>query len=64
MNATNPVVSDEIEKSSEVEVRRNIREHVKTPTDDLAALLLRMSDASTREIENLISELQAVRKRH
>ena len=71
MNVTNPLGSDEIEKSSEVEVRRNIRElargqaegdDVKTPADDLAALLRRMSDASTREIENLISELQAVRK--
>jgi len=64
MNTTKPLGLDEIEISSEVDVRRNIREHVKTPTDDLAALLLRMSDASTREIENLISELQAVRKRH
>ena len=56
MNVTNPLGSDEIEKSSEVEVRRNIRElargqaegdDVKTPADDLAALLRRMSDAST-----------------
>jgi ElaB/YqjD/DUF883 family membrane-anchored ribosome-binding protein len=71
MNVTNPLGSDEIEKSSEVEVRRSIRElargqaegdDVKTPADDLAELLRRMSDASTREIENLISELQAVRK--
>jgi ElaB/YqjD/DUF883 family membrane-anchored ribosome-binding protein len=71
MNITKPLGSDEIEKSSEVEVRRNIREltrgqaggdDVKTPADNLAALLRRMSDASTREIENLISELQAVRK--
>jgi len=71
MNVTNPLGSDEIEKSSEVEVGRNIRElargqaggdDVKTQADDLAALLRRMSDASTREIENLISELQAVRK--
>ena len=71
MNVTNPLGSDEIEKSSEVEVKRNIRargraegDDVKTSADDLAALLHRMSDASTREIENLISELQAVRKRH
>ena len=35
---------------------------VKTQADDLAELLRQMSDASTREIENLISELQAVRK--
>jgi ElaB/YqjD/DUF883 family membrane-anchored ribosome-binding protein len=70
MNITKPLGSDEIE-SSEVEVRRNTRElargqaegdDVKTPADDLAALLRRMSDASTREIENLINELQAVRK--
>ena len=70
MNITKPLGSDEIEKSSEVEVRRNIREargqaesdDVKMSADDLAALLRRMSDASTREIESLISELQAVRK--
>jgi len=55
MNVTNPLGSDEIEKSSEVEVGRNIRElargqaggdDVKTQADDLAALLRRMSDAS------------------
>jgi hypothetical protein len=66
MYATNPLGSEAIEKSSEVEVRQNTRElarghaegdDAKTPPDDLAALLRQMSDASTREIENLISEL-------
>jgi hypothetical protein len=68
MNVTKPLGLDEIEISSEVEVRRNIRERdqvesadVKVSADDLAALLRRTSDVSIREIENLISELQAVR---
>jgi ElaB/YqjD/DUF883 family membrane-anchored ribosome-binding protein len=61
MNVTNRLGSDQIEKSSDVEVRPDMRELARS-ADDLAALLRRMSDASTREIENLISELQAVRK--
>ena len=35
---------------------------VKTSADDLAALLHRLSDVSTHEIEKLIDELQALRK--
>ncbi|HTE78116.1 MAG TPA: hypothetical protein VK653_15470 [Xanthobacteraceae bacterium] len=71
MNITKPPGSDEIEKSSEMEVRRNIRElargqtesdDVKMSADDLASLLRRVSDAPSREIEKLISQLQALRK--
>jgi hypothetical protein len=71
MNITKPLASDEIEKSSEGEVRQNVHElmrgeaendDAKMSTDDLAALLHGMSDAATREIEKLINELQAVRK--
>ena len=60
------------EKSSDVEVRRNIRElprgqvehdDVKTSADDLAALLRRLSDSPTREIDKLINALQALRKK-
>jgi hypothetical protein len=61
MNVTNRLGSDQIEKSSDVEVRPDMRELARS-ANDLAALLHRMSDASTCEIENLISELQAVRK--
>ena len=35
---------------------------VKTSADDLAALLHRLSDVSTHEIEKLVDELQALRK--
>jgi hypothetical protein len=71
MNVTKPLGSDEIERSSEGEIRRHVQEltrgqaesdDTKMSADDLATLLHRMSDAATREIENLINELQAVRK--
>jgi uncharacterized phage infection (PIP) family protein YhgE len=61
---------ESIEKSSEVGVRRNIRESprgqverddVKTSTDDLAALLRRLSDASIRDLDQLINQLQKLR---
>ena len=71
MNIDTPLRADESKESLGAEGRRIFRElargqaesgDVKTSSDDLAVLLRRMSDASTREIENLISELQAVRK--
>ena len=70
MNVTNPLGSNEIEKSSQVEVRRNIRElardqvergDLKGSAEELAALLRRLSDAPTREIEKLINQLQKLR---
>ena len=73
MNITTALRAFEsIEKSSEVGVRRNIRElsrgqigrdDVKTSADDLAALLRRLSDRPTHEIEKLINALQALRKK-
>ena len=73
MNITTALRAFEsIEKSSEVGVRRNIRElsrgqigrdDVKTSADDLAALLRRLSDNPTHEIEKLINALQALRKK-
>ena len=73
MNITTALQAFEsIEKSSEVGVTRNIRElprgqverdDVKTSADDLAALLRRLSDSPTHEIEKLINALQALRKK-
>jgi ElaB/YqjD/DUF883 family membrane-anchored ribosome-binding protein len=63
---------DSLERSLEVGVRRNTRElprgqaerdDVKTSADDLAALLRRLSDGPTHEIEKLIDALQKLRKR-
>ena len=63
MNITTALQAFEsIEKSSEVGVTRNIRElprgqverdDVKTSADDLAALLRRLSDSPTHEIDKL-----------
>ena len=39
------------------------RDDVKTSADDLAALLRRLSDSPTHEIEKLINALQALRKK-
>jgi len=78
MNVVRPLGSAEIEKSSEVEAGGNIRElargssavfrpgeasDVETSSDNLAGLLRRVSEASTREIENLVGDLQALRKK-
>jgi DNA anti-recombination protein RmuC len=55
---------ESIEKSSEVGVRRNIREPRRgqvEPADDLAALVRRLSDASIRELDQLINQLQKLR---
>jgi hypothetical protein len=72
MNITTALQAFEnIEKSSQVGVRQNVRElprgqverdDVKTSADDLAALLRQLSDNPTHEIEKLIEALQALRK--
>jgi hypothetical protein len=78
MNIGRPLGSAEIEKSSEVEVGGNIHElargssavlcqpeatDVEISADNLTTLLRRVSEASTREIENLIGDLQSLRKK-
>jgi len=78
MNIARPLGSAELEKALEVEVRENIHElargssavfrqgegsDAETSTDDLAGLLRRVSDASTREVDSLIGELQALRRK-
>ena len=78
MNIAKPLKSAEIEKSSEVEAGGNIHElargssavfrpgeasDVEMSSDNLAGLLRRVSEASTREIENLVGDLQALRKK-
>ena len=79
MNIATPLGSAEIEKSSEVEAEGNIPElargssavfrpgeasDVEMSPDNLAGLLRRVSEASTREIENLTGDLQALRKNY
>jgi len=61
MNITSPLNSDEIEKSSEVEVRQNARGDLKGSAEELAATLRRLSDGSIREIDQLINQLQKLR---
>jgi hypothetical protein len=78
MNIARPLGSAELEKALEVEVRENIHElargssavfrqgegsDAETSTDDLAGLLRRVSDASTREVDSLIGDLQALRRK-
>jgi hypothetical protein len=78
MNIARPLGSAEIEKSSEVEIGGNIHElargstavfrqgetsDAETSTDDLAELLRRVAEASTREVDSLIGDLQAEHRR-
>jgi len=78
MNIARPLGSAEIEKSSEVEVGGNIHElargssavfrqgetsDAETSTDNLAELLRRVAEASTREVDSLIGDLQALRRK-
>ncbi len=78
MNIARPIGSAELEKALEVEVRENIHElargssavfrqsegaEAETSTDNLAALLRRVADASTREVDGLIGDLQALRRK-
>jgi hypothetical protein len=78
MNIARPLGSAEIEKAVEIEVRENIHElargssavfrqgegaDAETSTENLAALLRRVSEASTREVDGLIGDLQALRRK-
>ena len=78
MNIARPLGSAEIEKSLEIEVRENIHElargssavfrpgeasDAETSTDNLAALLRRVAEASTRDLDGLIGDLQALRRK-
>jgi hypothetical protein len=78
MNIARPLGSAEIDKSIEVEVGKNIHElargssavfsqpeatDVEMSGDNLTALLRRVSEASMREIESLIGDLQSLRKK-
>ena len=53
--------SFESEHSPEVALGRAESDDVKTLADDLAALLRRISESPTREIEKLINQLQRLR---
>ena len=69
MNIARSLGSAEIEKSSEVEIAGNIHElfrqgetsDAETSTDNPAELLRRVAEASTREVDSLIGDLQALR---
>ena len=77
MNLVSPLDSAEIDKTAEMEVEGNIRELVRrdstafrqTESDSemsansLGGLLRRVSGTSTREIDELISELQTLREK-
>jgi DNA repair exonuclease SbcCD ATPase subunit len=77
MKSTKPIAPAEINKSSEMDVEGNIRELTRashafsqsenrddeTSANNLDTLLVRVSEASTREIENLIDELQKLRNK-
>jgi hypothetical protein len=78
MNLARPLASAELEKSLEVEISGNIHElargssavfrqgeggDAETSTDNLAGLLRRVAEASTREVDSLIGDLQALRRK-
>jgi hypothetical protein len=78
MNIARPLGSAEIEKSSEVDIAGNIHELARgssavfrqsetsddeMSTDNLAGLLRRVAEASTREVDGLIGDLQALRRK-
>ena len=78
MNIARPLGTAEIEKSLEVEIGGNIHElargstavfrqgeaaDAETSTDNLAGLLRRVAESCTREVEGLIGELQALRRK-
>jgi hypothetical protein len=77
MNITKPLRLAEIEKSIEVAVAGNIHKFARgsavfrqsesaddeMSADSLNTLLRRVSETSTREIENLIGELETLRKK-
>ncbi len=78
MNIARPLGTAELEKSLEVEISGNIHElargssavfgqgeggEAETSTDNLAGLLRRVAEASTREVDSLIGDLQALRRK-
>jgi hypothetical protein len=78
MNIARPLGSAELEKASEVDIEGNIHELARgsgaafrqgeasdgeTSTDNLAGLLRRVAEASTREVDSLIGDLQALRRK-
>src|SRR5260370_33733392 len=77
MNITKPLRSAGIDKSSDMEVGENIHEFARggaalrqsgsaddeMSTDNLGTLLRRLAETSTREIENLMGELQTLHKK-
>jgi hypothetical protein len=78
MNIARPLGSTELEKSLEVEISGNIHELARgssavfrqgegsdpeTSTDNLSGLLRRVAEASTREVDSLIGDLQALRRK-
>jgi hypothetical protein len=77
MKLAKPIVSAEIKQSSEMDLRGNVHglprageplRPVEPGEDDLSAnglgtLLRRVSETSSREIDNLIDELQGLRKK-
>jgi hypothetical protein len=78
MNIARPFGTAEIETSPEVEVEESIQElargsgalfrqaeprDAELSTDNLAAMLRRVADASTREVDSLIGDLQALRRK-
>jgi hypothetical protein len=77
MKLTKPIVSAEIKQSAEMDLRGNVHglpragepfRPVEPGDDDLSAnglgtLLRRVSETSSREIDNLIDELQGLRKK-
>ena len=78
MNVARPLGTMEIEKTLEVEIAGNIQElargsntvfrqaegaDAEISTVNLAGLLRRVSEGSTREVDNLISDLQALRRK-
>ena len=74
MTTTGP---EEMNKSPETDIERNVHElkragatfhqtengHAKMAANDLVTLLGRVSEVSTREIENLIGELRGLREK-
>jgi hypothetical protein len=78
MNIARPIGTAEIEKSLEVEIGGNIQElargstaifrqgeggDAEMSTENLAGLLRRVAEASTREVDGLIGDLQALRRK-
>jgi hypothetical protein len=78
MNIARPLGTAEIEKSLEVEIGGNIQElargssavfrqgeanDAENSTENLAGLLRRVAEASTREVDSLIGDLQALRRK-